>query len=145
MQLFLNNCVEEEKWNGLYSTKLVKKNVSPEAKMYSFSCPFILSIIAWTGGYHGDTEGSFLIGCQDEVRVTRKVETRRCRGWYFFLLFLLSPLSLLSASVLPHLGSFPLHSGFCLLATAAASLILMYCHPKYMLLWYTVCKWKFYI
>lgn len=32
------------------------------------------------GGYHGDTVGPFLIGCQDEVRVTRKVETRRCWG-----------------------------------------------------------------
>lgn len=77
--------------------------------------PAPLSSPSWLqcGGYHGDTKGPLLIGCHNEVRVTRKVETRRCWGSYFFLLFLLSPLSLLSFSVPPCHGSFPLHSDFC--------------------------------
>lgn len=90
---FLNNCVEEEKWNGLCSTKRPKCIPFPAP----LSSPSLLE-----RGVTMETQGSFLIGCQDEVRVTRKVETRRCRGWYFFLLFLPSPLSLLSVSVLPH-------------------------------------------
>lgn len=78
-----------KKRNGLYSTKLVKKNVLPGAKMYSLplyplhhclNCGEDGVGVGVGGGYHGDTEGSFLIGCPDEVRVTRKVETRRCWG-----------------------------------------------------------------
>lgn len=39
-----------------------------------------------------------------------KVETRRCRGWYWFLPFLLSPLSLLSVSFPSCCSSFPQQS-----------------------------------
>lgn len=136
--------VEEDKWNGLHSTKLMKKNVSPEAKTYSLPCPFILSIIAWAGGLPWRHRGPFPYWLPRwSQRVTRKVETRCCRG--FFLLFLLSPLSLRvclcsSPSRLISTARWFLFSGYS--NTPIPSLLLIY-HPKYMIRWYAVGRWQF--
>lgn len=93
--------------------------------MYFLSCPFILSIIAWTGGYHGDTEGPFLIGCQDEVRVTGESRDQTLPG-----LILVSPVS--PVSTFTFVGLFSLLPQLISTAICYRSLIDSYSNPKYL-------------
>lgn len=94
-------------------------------KCIFFPAPFILSIIAWTGGYHGDTEGPFLIGCQDEVRVTGESRDQTLPG-----LILVSPVS--PVSTFTFVGLFSLLPQLISTAICYRSLIDSYSNPKYL-------------
>ncbi len=93
---FLSNYVQEDKWNGLHSSKVGRKMFRLRPKHISFPAPWFSPSLLEQGVTMETQRALSLLVATMKSEWRGKVETRCCRGWYFFLLFLLSPLSLLS-------------------------------------------------